>query len=53
MTIATSLIQITTQGSWKAKEPYVGDGSIRTLMTLSTHYEIYDTNCETIDYVKK
>lgn len=35
------------------RNKYAGDGSIRILRTLSTHYEIYGTNCETIDYVKK
>jgi hypothetical protein len=28
-------------------------GSIKILKTLNTHYEIYGTNCETIDFVKK
>jgi hypothetical protein len=53
MTIATRLIQITTQGGWETKEPYACDGSIRILRTLSTHYETYGTDCETIDYVEK
>jgi hypothetical protein len=53
MTIVIGLIQITTQGGWEVKKPYVGHGSIRILRTLGTHYEIYGTNCEAIDYVKK
>jgi hypothetical protein len=53
MTNAIGLIQFITQGGWKAKKSYMGDGSIRILKTLNTHYEIYGTNCETIDYVKK